>query len=113
MGIILVFLGLLLGWPAVTLLGVLAAALQDSWFIAWAAPAIYAVSWLIYLAGFVVGGPEALRYVGDFNRWLARVIVTWLVGSEAAQRCISESRRDRDSTESQPRRSGTRPDEPG
>lgn len=78
------FLGLLLGWPAVTLMGALAVALREPRLVALGAPAIYAFSWLVYLAGFVVGGREALRYVADFNRWLTRVVVEWLARDPAS-----------------------------
>ena len=90
-GIILVFFGLVLGWPAVTLTGALAVALQEPRFVTFFAPAIYGFSWLVYLAGFVVGGPEALRYARDFNRWLARVIAQWL-NPEAAAALVRDDR---------------------
>ena len=79
-GLILVFIGMILGWPAISVCGGLALWTGKTVFITLVAPAVYAISWVIYGLGFVVGGVEAVRYLRDFNRWLARVIVEWLLG---------------------------------
>ena len=83
-GLILVALGLLLGWPAVALLGLLALWFGKPWILAVGGPVVYGISWVVYLAGFAVGGPAAVNTLRALNRWLARSITLRLLGPEGA-----------------------------
>ncbi len=80
LALVLVVLGLLLGFPVVSLLGLLAATLQEPVLVTTVAPILYALSWILFGIGSLLGGGEALRQVRAFNRWLTRVVVGWLLG---------------------------------
>lgn len=80
LGMVLVALGILFGWPAVGVLGTLALTLDTPTLATMAAPAVYGGSWVVYLGGLAVGGPEALAYVRDIARWATRVIVQAMLG---------------------------------
>ncbi|MBN2495424.1 MAG: hypothetical protein JXR96_12590 [Deltaproteobacteria bacterium] len=81
-GLGLLGLSMLLGWPAVALMAVLAVAFEEPLIGVVGGPAIYAFSWLIYGAGILVAGWEVLKYMHAFNRWSARRLVEWLVGEQ-------------------------------
>ena len=90
LGLTLVILGLVLGFPVVGLLGLLAATLQEPLLVTAVAPAIYVLSWILFGVGSLLGGGEALRQVKAFNRWLTSVVVGWLLGDgEATSECHS------------------------
>ena len=79
LGLALVVLGLLLGFPVVSLLGVLAATLREPLLVTAVAPATYALSWIVLGVGTLVGGPEVLRQVRTFHQWLTGSLVAWLL----------------------------------
>jgi hypothetical protein len=82
LGVFLIILGSLLGWPAVTALGILSVHFQTPWILVIGGPLIYGLSHLVFLAGMYLSG---VTYSLIFGRWLARVSVerclTW-VGAE-------------------------------
>ncbi len=82
LGLALVISGLMLGFPVVSLLGVLAAALQEPLLMTTVAPAAYALSWVVLGVGTLIGGREVLRQVRAFNRRLTGSFVGWLVGED-------------------------------
>ncbi|MBW2453584.1 MAG: hypothetical protein JRI68_03700 [Deltaproteobacteria bacterium] len=82
LGLALVVMGLALGFPVVSLLGVLAAALQEPLLVTAVAPVAYALSWVVLGVGTLVGGREVLRQVSAFNRRLTSSFVGWLVGED-------------------------------
>jgi hypothetical protein len=82
LGFALVVLGLLLGFPVVSLLGLLAATLQEPLLVTAVAPAAYALSWVVLGLGTLIGGREVLRQVSAFNRWLTSSFVGWLLGDD-------------------------------
>lgn len=98
-GMVGVALGIILGWPAVGVLASLAVALDASILLTVVSPLVYGGSWIIYVAGIAIGGPEALAYLRDLMRWATRITVEWMLGPEAE----SEARADAEpSSEEQP-----------
>lgn len=83
-GVGLIGLSMLLGWPAIALIGVIAVYFREPLIAAIGAPASYGLAWLVYGAGLWIAGREALYYAGVFNRWLIRVLVERLIGRPPA-----------------------------
>lgn len=79
-GVGLIGLSMLLGWPLISALGALAIYLSEPLVAVIGGPAAYGLSWAVYGLGLLVAGREALYYAGVFNRWLVRVLVEWMVG---------------------------------
>nr|WP_320011262.1 hypothetical protein [uncultured Desulfobulbus sp.] len=72
LGVFLIILGSLLGWPAVTALGILSLHWHTPWIIAIGGPLVYGLSHLVFLAGMYLSGAT---YSLIFCRWLVRVLV--------------------------------------
>jgi hypothetical protein len=79
-GLFLIGLSMLLGWPAVGALSALAVILREPLVAVIGAPATYGLSWLVWGIGIWIAGRNALSYVTVFNRWLIRIVVEWLIG---------------------------------
>lgn len=79
-GVGLIGLSMLLGWPLISALGGLAIYFSEPLLAVIGGPAAYGLSWAVYGVGLLVAGREALYYAGVFNRWLVRVLVEWMVG---------------------------------
>ena len=67
-GLVLIALNYILGWPAVALLGLLAYVFNEELILLLGGPAIYGFSWLLLIAGGWLAG-------GDYSRALARWFV--------------------------------------
>lgn len=76
LGMVLVGLGILLGWPAVALLGVLAVQWHDPMLAVVGAPLIYAISHLLFWPGVYFSGAQ---YGKILLRCLTRVMVEKMV----------------------------------
>jgi len=80
LGVGLIGLSMLLGWPLIGFLGVLAIWSAEPLVAIVGGPAAYGLSWAVYGAGLLIAGREALYYAGVFNRWCVRVVVIWMTG---------------------------------
>jgi len=75
MGLGLIGLSYIIGWPAVGLLALIAYHMNEPLIVAVGGPAIYGVSHLVFLAGFYLAGS---RYASIFLRWATwRSIEKW------------------------------------
>ncbi len=81
-GLGLLAISMLLGWPAVGVLTGMAIYFDEPMIGLVGGPAIYGFSWILYLGGLWVAGKEVLRYAGAFNRWMARKGTEKLLGPE-------------------------------
>jgi len=85
LGVALIGLSFLLGWPAVAALGVLSLHWQTPWIVVIGGPLTYGFSHLVFLVGMYLSGAT---YSLIFCRWLARVTVerclAWVVLDERA-----------------------------
>ena len=79
-GVGLIGLSMLLGWPLISALGALAIAWREPLIAVIGGPSAYALSWSVYGLGLLIAGRDALHYAAVFNRWLTRVLVEWLIG---------------------------------
>lgn len=78
-GVLLVGIGMLLGWPAVACFAGIAVYTGEPLFAVIGGPVVYAVSWGIYGLGILIAGREAFYYVNVFNRWLVRSVVERMI----------------------------------
>jgi len=69
-GVFAIALSFLLGWPAVTVLGILSIKLRTPWIGVIGGPLIYGFSHLVFLFGMYLSGTV---YSLIFCRWLTRV----------------------------------------
>ncbi len=81
-GVVLIIISSLLGWPAVVLAGWLAVERGNAWVLFVGGPAIYGVSWVIWGLGLLVAGRDSLRYANLLSRYGTRRVVEWLIGSD-------------------------------
>ncbi|MDY0004517.1 MAG: hypothetical protein RBU30_24690 [Polyangia bacterium] len=92
LGLVLLAVGMILGWPAVALVGAVALVLEQPWILAIGGPGIYALSWIVYGAGLLVAGIASAAYLKDVNRWLLRLVIEGLAGGrERAMSLASET----------------------
>ena len=81
-GLGLLAVSMLLGWPAVGVMTGLAIYFDQPLIGIIGGPAIYGFSWVLYLAGLWVAGRIVLSYAWAFNRWAARRGVEKLLGKQ-------------------------------
>ncbi len=72
-------LSMILGWPAVAALGAIGIYLEKPLIALVGGPVIYGISWVIYGLAFLIAGKDLLLYARAFNRWAARKIVLAVV----------------------------------
>lgn len=82
-GVLLIIIASLLGWPAVTLLGIIAIKLNEPLIAVIGGPLVYGFSHLVFLLGMYFSGAE---YSVIFLRWLVRVIMERLAAWADPQR---------------------------
>jgi hypothetical protein len=78
-GLVLIAFSYVIGLPAAIILSVIAASQGNAIMAAVAAPLLYGVSWLVFMAGIYLAGPE---YGKALSRWLARIILEKILGDE-------------------------------
>ena len=71
-GLFLLALSYLLGWPAVGAFGVAAGYFKEPLIVAIGGPAIYGFSWVVWWISIAITGKESLFYARAFNKWLTR-----------------------------------------
>lgn len=69
-GIAAMALSYIIGWPAVSGLGVLSVYLHEPLILIIGGPVIYGLSHLVFILGMYLAG---VAYVGVFFRWLTRI----------------------------------------
>lgn len=74
LGLVIIGLSYVLGWPMVALFGFIAAYLGRPWLVL-AGPACYAFSHLLFLAGLLVAGRDTVEKLGVALAWGARRFV--------------------------------------
>jgi peptidoglycan/xylan/chitin deacetylase (PgdA/CDA1 family) len=87
-GLGLMGLSYIVGWPAVGLLAWISYRLQEPLIVVVGGPAIYGLSYLVFLAGFYLAG---VHYGQILLRWAARLLVERLEGEappEHAPQCL-------------------------
>ncbi len=82
LGVGLIGLSMLMGWPLVGFLGAMAIWFAEPLVAIVGGPAAYGLSWAVFGVGLLVAGREALYYTGVFNRWLVRKLVVWMTGEQ-------------------------------
>jgi len=75
LGLFLIALSFLLGWPAVSAFGVAALWLKNPYVILIGGPLTYGLSWLVWAAGMFLTGGDSYKYGRIFGRWLVRRVV--------------------------------------
>ena len=74
-GVFLICLGSLLGWPAVAALGILAIKFNEPLLAVIGGPLVYGLSYLVFTLGMYFSGA---KYTVIFFRWFCRVTVAKL-----------------------------------
>jgi len=69
-GVFAIGFSFVLGWPAITGLGILSVKLQNPWIVAFGGPLTYGLSHLVFLFGMYLSGA---KYSFIFLRWLTKV----------------------------------------
>ncbi len=70
LGVFAIGFSFVMGWPAITALGILSVKLHNPWIVAIGGPLTYGLSHLVFLLGMYLSGAE---YSLIFLRWLTRV----------------------------------------
>ncbi|MGA2526886.1 MAG: hypothetical protein ABSF79_09765 [Smithellaceae bacterium] len=79
-GLVLLAFSYAIGLPVAIVLSIIVASRGNALIAAIAAPLLYGISWLIFLVGVYLAGPE---YGRALSRWAARVILEKILGDEA------------------------------
>lgn len=79
-GLILIAVSYLIGLPTAVIIGGFAMANFSALIAAAITSTIYGISWLLFMLGAYLAGP---KYGKAFSRWLVRVILEKMLGSEA------------------------------
>jgi len=80
MGLILLGISYVLGWPAVSAFGAAALYLEEPLVFAIGGPAVYGFSWLVWAASMFLLGVEGKKYGGLFFRWAVLAAVKRMTG---------------------------------
>ena len=75
-GMVVIALSYLLGWPLIGVLGVLSIYLSRPWLLVVGGPVVYIISHLVFWLGMYLAG---MRYSWIFIRWLTRIIMLKLM----------------------------------
>ena len=70
----------IIGWPAISFLGVMAVYLNKPLIVIVGGPLTYGLSHLVFILGMYLAGA---KYTKIFIRWAARVTVEKFIGSES------------------------------
>jgi hypothetical protein len=90
LGVGLIGLAMLGGWPVVALTGIVALYTGEPLVFVIGGPAAYGISWVIWAVGMVLAGAENIKYGGIFLRWAVRRFVEKHGGGEAARAALSD-----------------------
>ena len=84
LGVSLILLSSLMGWPAVVVAGWLAVAYEDAILFFLGGPVVYGLSWVVWGLGILIAGRDAVRYGHIFVRWWLRRVAEGLLGGRSA-----------------------------
>jgi hypothetical protein len=76
-GLIVIAISYMIGWPAVGALGILSVYIQEPLVLIIGGPLIYGLSHLVFILGMCLAGAEHTRV---FFRWATRVSMEKLIG---------------------------------
>jgi hypothetical protein len=71
-GLVIIGISYVIGWPAITVLGIIAAYTQKPLILVVGGPVTYVLSHLVFILGAYLAGAE---YARAFFRWAARMAV--------------------------------------
>ncbi|MCB2185427.1 MAG: hypothetical protein KQJ78_03350 [Deltaproteobacteria bacterium] len=83
-GVTLIGLSMLMGWPTVGVLGVVAAYLRDPVVFFLGGPLTYGLSWAVWGLGMLLAGRDNVRYLKVFLGWALRRWLEKMLGPDAA-----------------------------
>jgi hypothetical protein len=72
LGISIIGLSYIIGWPAISVLGILSIYMNKPWLLAIGGPLLYGLSHLVFLLGMYLAGAQ---YAKIFLRWATRIVV--------------------------------------
>ncbi len=81
-GLFLIIISYVIGWPVIILLGVISISFRQPLFVIIGGPAAYGLSHLVFLAGMYLAG---VHYTKIFLRWAVRIVVEKLAGKNEIQ----------------------------
>jgi hypothetical protein len=71
-GVFMIAISYLIAWPAMSALTLVAAWLRRPLLAVVGAPALYGLSWVVWLVGVWLAGKESVQYGNAFGRWALR-----------------------------------------
>jgi len=72
LGISFIAFSYIIGWPAISALGMLSVYLNEPWLLVIGGPLLYGLSHLVFLLGMYFAGAQ---YAKIFLRWATRIVV--------------------------------------
>lgn len=84
-GLVLIALSFVVGWPGVAAFSIAAVHTGDVRLFLFGGPAAYGLSWAIWGVGMLLTGPDTYKYGRIFLRWLARDFVERHDGAPAGE----------------------------
>ena len=82
-GLALIALSYLIGWPSMTALTAVAVWAGHPWWAVVGAPALYGISWGVWAVGMALTGVDSAKYGRAFGRWAIRRLAERFLVSEA------------------------------
>ncbi|MDD5223233.1 MAG: hypothetical protein PHE84_04525 [bacterium] len=70
LGLILLVISYIIGWPAVALCGMLAARYREPSILIIGGPAVYIFSWIVWWISMLLIGKESMGYGKTLGKWL-------------------------------------------
>ncbi len=75
LGLILLGLSYVIGWPGVVVSGIAAAYLKNPLIFVIGGPAIYAVSFLVWAVSMLLMGKDNIKYARAFTKYGVRILI--------------------------------------
>jgi len=72
LGIAIIGFSYIIGWPAISVLGILSIYMDKPWLLAIGGPLLYGLSHLVFLLGMYLAGAQ---YAKIFLRWVTRIVI--------------------------------------
>jgi len=81
-GLCLMGFSYIIGWPLVSLLGVIAVYLRKPLIFAIGSPIVYIISHLVFLLGAWISGKDGIIYMKALSRWLFTKLCLKILGKD-------------------------------